>query len=160
MKKACQPIDTIPNPSRSTLKEILLYQSEAKYQEEGWNNFLLEEFKFDHVMRDIQEFYTPSVLVGTVGVWTGRFAGYRYCSDFEDFRKFISTYDDIDIRQIGVKLHFTLKHHDGRHEMELRRLTEYGYDHLDVTSMEFFNEETLAFIKRHTNDFGEIPYSE
>lgn len=111
--------------------------------------------QFDNVMRAIKSNYEPSVLTGTVGRWDGTFCAYKYCHSFKELEDAIcGKYDDVVIRQDGEKLYFTLIHHDGQHEMELRRLTDC--DSNNDICWDDFSEETVAFINRHTKDFGRI----
>lgn len=157
MEKTSQTIDDVQGKLEAAADGDILFESGLYYQDERPDDCMLEEMTFNSVMQSMEALYAPSVFVGTVGVWSGRFTGYRYCCDFKDFMGVIGNYDDITIRQVGTQLHFTLRHHDGRHEMELRRLTDYGCNHLSSVDLEHFSEETVQFIKRHTRNFGKIP---
>jgi len=135
------------------MKEVILFQREYT---ECPDDCTVEDDILQDIMRNIESVFEPCVLVGTVGRWNGTFNGYGYCHDFNAFQGAISGYDDIIIRQIGTRLHFTLIHHDGRHEMELRRFDDYSCNNRDDDSFDFFNEKTLRFINRHTKNYGKI----
>lgn len=79
------------------------------------------------------------VYLGTVGRWNGRFVGYKYCQFFNDLQNAISGYDAIIIKLTGTRLHFTPIHHDGRHEMELRRFNEYTLSDENNDCFDCFN---------------------
>jgi hypothetical protein len=111
---------------------------------------------YDDVMRSIEAVFGPSVLVGSLRLWHGRYVGYKYFRDFGDFQKAVAGYENILIRQIGTRLYFALIHHDGRHEAELRRFTDYGNDNLDKVNFDDFNQAASKFICRHTKAFGKI----
>jgi hypothetical protein len=137
------------------LKEHVFFESGSYAQDDCPDAYEWEADALNDVLNEIKSKYEPCVLVGTVGRWNGTFNGYKYCHDFNGFRDAISGYDII-IRQKGTRLHFTLIHHDGRHEMELRRLNDYGYNNRDRASFDYFIESTMKFINKHTNNFGKI----
>ena len=135
------------------MKEVILFQREYS---DCPDECAVEDDILADIMRNIETVYEPSILTGTVARWNGSFSGYKYCHTFKDFQNAVSGYDDIIIRQIGTRLHFTLIHHDGRHEMELRRLNDYGYDNRDNACFDYFNEAALKFINRNTKNYGKI----
>jgi hypothetical protein len=135
------------------LKEVILFQREYSGCPDDCE---MEDEILSGVYRCIEAIFEPCVLVGTVGRWNGTFSGYRYCHTFSDFQGAIGGYDDMIIRQVGTRLHFTLIHHDGRHEMELRRLSDYGYNNRDNASFDYFTEATMKFINRHTKNYGKL----
>ena len=138
------------------MQEVVLFQSNSHCHDIDADDWGHEEFLLNSVLLAIQAIFKPSILVGVVGRWNGIFPGYKYCHNFCDLRDAISGYDEIVISQVGTRLKFTLIHHDGRHEMELRRLSDYGYDKRDRACFEYFNEEALRFIQRYTKNFGKI----
>jgi hypothetical protein len=138
-------------------KEIILFQCGVYNENYCPDDYSMEEDTFNSVMQGIKAVFEPCVLIGKVGRWNGTFSGYKYCRDFKDLQNAISGYDDIIIRQIGTQLHFTLIHHDGRHEMELRRFNDYGYNNRDNACFDYFNEQALKFINRYTKNYGKIP---
>jgi flavodoxin len=149
--KENQITDESPNKSGSPSDEEILFDSRSYCQDEDTG--AMEEDEFNKVMRSIEAVFKPSVLVGVVGLWDGKRDGYKYCEDINELLRVITNdYDDIVIRQIGSGLHFILIHHDGRHEMELRRLTEEGINH----SYKLSEPEASEFIKLHSIDFGRI----
>ena len=112
----------------------------------------------DEILQDMESVFTPSVFIGTLGLWDGRHNAYRFCHDFNEIRRIIGNYDDVIISQVGTRLHFTFIHHDGRNELELRRLTDYGHDNVD--SMKYAAlEDALEYSKTHSEDFGVITTS-
>ena len=133
------------------MKEIILFESGSYCDDDCF----LEEDTLNSVMESIKAIFEPSVFIGTVGRWNGTFSGYRYCHSFSDLQSAISGYDLI-ISQTGARLHFTLLHHDGKHVMELRRLSDYGYDKRHNVNFDYFNEATVKFITRNTRNFGRI----
>ena len=110
------------------------------------------------ILQGIQAVFEPCILVGTVGRWNGKFVGYRYCQCYSVFENAISGYDDIIIKQIGTRLHFTLIHHDGRHEMELRRFNDCALNDPNRDCFQGFSDSTLNYINRNTNNFGKVSY--
>ena len=135
------------------MKEVVLFQREYS---ECPDDCDMGDFIFDNIMQGIEAVFEPSVLVGTIGRWNGTFNGYKYCHSFSDLRSALSGYDDIIIRQIGTRLRFTLIHHDGRHDVELRRLSDYGYNNRDNASFDYFCKATLKFIDRNTRNYGKV----
>ena len=135
------------------MKEIVLFRRGLS---DCPDDCTTEDDILQDIMQGIKATFEPCVLVGTVGRWHGTFNGYKYCHNFNDFQSAIGGYDDIVIRQIGTRLQFSLIHHDGRHEMELRRLNDYGYDNRDNACFDYFNEAALKFINRHTKNYGKI----
>jgi len=135
------------------MKEVVLFQRDYN---DYPDDCAVEDDIFNGIMQSIESIFEPCVLVGIVGRWNGRFDGYKYCHEFKDFQHAISGYDDIIIWQVGTRLHFTLIHHDGRHEMELRRLSDYGYDNRDNANFDYFNQATLKFINRNTRNYGKL----
>ena len=135
------------------MKEIILFQ---RNYSECPDECAVEDDILSDIMQGIKKTFEPCILVGTVGRWNGTFNGYRYCYDFKDFQSAVGGYDDIIIRQIGTRLQFTLIHHDGRHEMELRRFDDEGLNNHNEDSFSFFHEKTLKFINRHTKNYGKI----
>ena len=138
------------------MKERVLFQSDSHEQEVDDVDWDPETILLNSVLLGIKKIFGPSILVGTIGRWNGTFKGYKYCPTFQDLQNAISGYEDITIRQIGTRLHFTLTHHDGRHEMELRRLSDYGYEKRDNACFDYFNDEALRFINRYTKNYGRI----
>jgi hypothetical protein len=155
MEKTHRPTDNALSKLGTMPDGNILFRSSLFYKDECPYDCVQEKMALNRILQSIETCFTPSVLVGTVGLWNGTFDGFRYCLDFGEFRNVVSEYDNIVIRQIGTQLHFTLIHHDGRHEMELRRFTDYGYNHLNEYHFECFDEKTLKFIKCHTEGFAE-----
>ena len=108
------------------MEKIILFESGSYCPDD----YVLEEDDLNNVMESIKAIFEPSVFVGTVY--------------------------DLIITQTGARLHFTLLHHDGRHEMELRRLSDYGYNNRHNASFDYFNEATVKFIQHNTRNFGKI----
>jgi len=150
MKKTFQATDNLLKKVRFAINGVVLFQS-GSFAESA-----LEKEAFNHVMRGIEAIFSQSVFVGTVGLWDGTRDGYRFCSDFKDLREVLSNYDDIIIRQIGTRLYFTLIHHDGRHEMELRRWNDGEWVNPHAFCLGEFDDMTLRFIKHSTENFGKI----
>jgi hypothetical protein len=142
-----QSIDNSPGKLDAESDGDVLFQSGS------YNDNDLEEMTYINVMRRIEAVFQPGVLVGSINLWHGRHTGYKYCRNFSEFLDTVSGYQDTVIRQVGTRVYFSLIHHDGRHEMELRRFTEYGYDNLDKVNFDVFNQAASKFIKRHTRDF-------
>ena len=135
------------------MREVVVFERNA-YNDS--DDYAIKEDDFNDIMKNIEAVFEPCVFVGTVGRWNGTFQGYKYLPDLKDLRSAISGYDDIVIRQVGTRLNFTLIHHDGRHEMELRRLSDYGYNNRNNVSFDYFNEATLKYINRNTRNYGKI----
>jgi len=128
--------------------------------ERGYISPAQAELEFDDLMQRVKSIFKPSVLIGSLGLWNGRCTGYKYCRDFDEFLSAISDYNNVIIRQVGTQLCITLVHHDGRHEMELRRLTDYGNEHMDGIFFDYYNEKALDFINHNTESFGYVPTKE
>ena len=146
--KENQPMDNSARESAAALDEYILFESSSYNLE---TEYFKEERDYRKVMKSIEAIFTPSVLVGTAGLWDGKREAYRYFENVKELRGVIANYDGIIIRQIGVQLHFTLIHHDGRHEMQLRRLADDAGDILD-------DPNTWEFIEQNSLDFGRVDF--
>jgi hypothetical protein len=140
MEKTAQLRGNSPN-KKDTNEEVLF---------NSWvfddNN--MKETAFDDVMRNIESIFEPSMFIGTVGVWHGRYKAYKFCENTKELREALMGYDDIIIRRIESQLWFTLIHHDGHHEIELRRITDDDFLDWGDLGCEHFDE-----ILRRTEDF-------
>ena len=134
MKKTVKLKEDLPNKKDTTQDEEVLFDSRA--------------FDGNDAMRNIENNFEPSVLIGTVGLWHGRHKAYKYCENIKELRDSLSGYDNIIIRRIDSQLWFTLIHHDGQHEMELRRITDDDFLDWGDLNYEHFDE-----ILRRSEDF-------
>jgi len=129
---------------------------EILFQSGDYNSEAEEDLVLGDLLKQISSHYTPSVLLGSLGFWDGRTEGYKYCHEFKDFKYTLGNYDGYIFRRIGTRLYVTLIHHDGHHEMELRRLTDYGIENMYSDYVAYFTDKALEFFKRNTEDFGKI----
>lgn len=131
-------------------------ESKANREDYLLNRYYEDEADNLHcLLTDISNMLQPCFLVGTVGRWNGTFDGYKYISDINDLKNALNDYE-LKISQVGTRLFFTLYHHDGSNYMELRKLTDYGLNNLNICSLNHYTTHTLQFIKRYTRNFGKL----
>ena len=147
MGENTQATNGSPNSNDSAATEIVLFESGV------YADRVQEEDVFNRVMRDIETVFKPSVLIGTVGLWHGRHNGYRYIRNFKELQETVCSYDSVIIRQSESGLWFTLIHHDGYHEMELRCIIDDDNFDWEDLRFSYFDEGVWQYIIDNSEHF-------
>ncbi len=155
MKQTTKLTDNALNSADHDEEEVIFDSRDYDVDAEGLSP--LFDYDYCKLLSNIKAKFTPSVLIGTVGVWSGTHKGFNYYLGFAELKQAIAEYDDLIVRQKGERLYFTLLHHDGRHNLELRRLTAYGAEHDDKLNADLYElDDIFEFIEKNTEPFGKI----
>lgn len=113
------------------------------------------EYMWDEFMSELDEYEynndTECVVIGSVGRWNGRFnIEVSYFDTLKDaILKCIEKCDYYTIIEENGVIKITARHHDGKNEFEIRRLTklgieayeeEYAFDQNDLKHKEYFDK--------------------
>lgn len=120
-----------------------------------WNEMhLLEEMYWDDIRYELKKFFADGdgwLLIGSLGLWDGRYRGGFVFNTFEEFCKCFTDCNYVEITD--NKGHFEIKcsHHDGTNYYEVKRISDFGMEYFGNHSWGLSLDE--VFCKMWNNNF-------
>lgn len=100
--------------------------------------------EWDNAKYDIEKFIRengPLLVVGSLGLWDGRYDGGKICRDFRELAGAWEHCDYIKIYDQNGHMYIECSHHDGTNYWECKLLTEKGENYAEDHSWDMYDRD-------------------